>query len=1832
MALHNIVFLIDVDLEDHESDSQVNVKIDFIKRGILHILLHFGYKLGLEKLRWGYKFFQSKASRPSNTLSRSSDFKELRQKTFEDFEQDFDTRFDLKGKLCSTRQKQQPCQLVQNALRETLLDFQWDRPDITSPTKLSLRPRRTSRGGPNLSHEDDISNSVKNFVFVVSQCPNSWAQFMDYLSFKDKELSSDPTEYIISKSLKDMLVQQLVILHWIDTRSYNQVVSCEDHLGSDEVAGALTQVGGRIIPLVALLDLCCQQKSDSRLAKDAFGLKSSIGYLLSSESLFQQACGVLRWDQGNIAQSCAVTVEPVLCRQRIPQEPVEVCLKALVPCCDVSSLTQISKESWVLKGDQEAAAFQQLLRELSSLDSNMLAEVNDGGLVCSAVLSPLSHSTALLTVLQPEIPQQNQLLKTNAEAPQTTTDLPDVVSSVLGVVYDIMNKDEDAVNDKIQDPPVPEWVQQEISHPLTTSLLETWFPLSDLSGVSSHLMESFRLLSAVPEQSEEEEACLLQQELIGGLSELYQASQDHVNKRGRKRGAHCTPVKQKMKTMSRSLQMLNVARLNVKAQKNQSEEEQMATESRTVDKPEKRRTSARGKSAGQSFVSFTDEAELLTHLKTSYDRTVAEKDSSLLKVVQQLVTAVKGFLEAKLTCQGQTSLFIQNHILKTSKSIRQLYGADADTDSKVRECQLQVMLRLELCRMLASEPSDSLDTDQMTEEAAEMLRIISLTKDPVFLSRFLLDEVIPGFLNSVPRDLANIYHNLGTQLPEALMAVLPPDFFSDESINKDSISPSVSSSNMSASNLASNGNDGLQDLRNRTVNRKRSGMLTRHRSMTESSQSFRQVEIPKKTSKAPKPGRVASEKPPVEAQKQEIKEVTKVRRNLFNQEDVTQPKKSKLSRSQSVSAVEGLKRKRPDDAEERHKLLTKKVCDTPVHKQVSSRLLHRQKIGRRSDLSEDFIVEESPVKPAEELRRSPRIQTFSRRHSSAFYSSSQSRSRNLDRALSSSQLCLSDAKACEVNIKTVKSPLRLLFGAAESPGRDQPVATRTTRSRLSTGSSVFESPNKTPTKSPNRCGAAVIDSYALGTPCTPKTPERRLSTRMHTSTGAETPAEGCSGLAMTLRNSPFRSPAETPLDVDTPLKQSPMKSPLKSILKTPVKSDDYSSSMCLRKNPVFRTPKKSVTWSPSPQKLKKCENVSSFKVPESPKTSSHSCFGILKTPSKLSSPVQSLNTTRDIFTTPTKICQVKLVRMPDEAFLTPEKTSTLLEKPGRTETPKKDDNFNPLEMSPPLSTSPLDQRQLPHSRARDPTKTPSPGRQMITRSGQTPGKHSSRPFPWKSPQKDTDTSEGSLSLLKKKMESLQCRRKSMHNLKPEPVENLVEENINLGLQEEASHSSETDSSFHTDSQEINSSQGNSATTSSDSLDIIDAAVVKSQFNGGLKMNISFSRKPSVSEDGLSNLKSPKHRVALAGTPSRSYGFRQTPDRQQREAAARLGYSNEFPRFSTPRGPRRLAQQKGSPLTYQVELEMQTSGLPKLKIKRTDFSSCGSPPVGTRSPFGGSKPYFESPLALLTKHKDPGCVSPTVCAHATPAKTTPLKGVGVQTYICQSYTPTRLPAVAMSPVAVADVIPLTPSPQCVGKVTTDNLNSWPRRKRPNIVTTGGKDRPLKVDPQLEELLEEAELGVGRLQDIEDNDEPSDNNAEKMAPSSKPMVSCGAATSPVSPQENLYWTEKLAEQTGSNPQGMDSVFWSHENGDSKSTVETPPSSKKMKPVTASGILALTQSPLLFKSRAGSSHPKRSNYKQEAASENAETDGVDLFDSNPPDRHSRTGKTYSRKRLIH
>lgn len=76
------------------------------------------------------------------------------------------------------------------------------------------------------------------------------------------------------------------------------------------------------------------------------------------------------------------------------------------------------------------------------------------------------------------------------------------------------------------------------------------------------------------------------------------------------------------------------------------------------------------------------------------------------------------------------------------------------------------------------------------------------------------------YLTAIPRILADVYNSLGTQLPEALVDVLPSDFFSDESVQKDSVSPTASSVS-TTQNPASATGERLDELRSRSARKKR---------------------------------------------------------------------------------------------------------------------------------------------------------------------------------------------------------------------------------------------------------------------------------------------------------------------------------------------------------------------------------------------------------------------------------------------------------------------------------------------------------------------------------------------------------------------------------------------------------------------------------------------------------------------------------------------------------------------------------------------------------------------------------------------------------------------------------------------------------------------------------------------------------------------------------------------------------------------------------------------------------------------------------------------------
>ncbi|CAG01045.1 unnamed protein product [Tetraodon nigroviridis] len=238
-----------------------------------------------------------------------------------------------------------------------------------------------------------------------------------------------------------------------------QVASCEDHLGFQRLSQVLAQVDGSVLPLVSLLDLCSSHQN--------LALRSSIGYLLCPDAVHRLAfpvlTGTLEWNQGAPGQRCHVLLEPLCRGQKLLPESVRVRLTAVLQDWDSSALRQPASECWVLHRSgcsaPGAEAFRHLLTELSARRLHLA-----------------------------------RLLLTHQTSPAATgsTHLPRVVGGLLGVVCDLMEHS-DTTDEPPSDPPVPEWAQQEVRlHPLGGGVLESWFPLSDQAGVSSHLMESMR--------------------------------------------------------------------------------------------------------------------------------------------------------------------------------------------------------------------------------------------------------------------------------------------------------------------------------------------------------------------------------------------------------------------------------------------------------------------------------------------------------------------------------------------------------------------------------------------------------------------------------------------------------------------------------------------------------------------------------------------------------------------------------------------------------------------------------------------------------------------------------------------------------------------------------------------------------------------------------------------------------------------------------------------------------------------------------------------------------------------------------------------------------------------------------------------------------------------------------------------------------------------------------------------------------------------------------------------------------------------------------------------
>ncbi|NWY26556.1 TICRR protein, partial [Pheucticus melanocephalus] len=825
----------------------------------LRLLSLLGCRFGLSRLRWAFRFFDSLGGRGG--ASRGGGFRPPGPRAWQRFEEELAERLGARAPAALPGPAPRAA-LTHSGLKETLLDFQWDRPEIASPAKPPRRSRRTglaAREPPEAPPEGFV-----NAVFLFSPCPHSRRELRQFVSGSDAPSSpgeppsaQELAEKLLPKSVQELLVEQKISLFWVDTADWAQLIECPDHGGYWTMCEVIHQMGGTILPAEALVhslshpraDVASGFLGDSRFPEPQavpwtrlLPLDGTLNCLFSRPSLYrsvfpqQEGTLFLSMPGGKKQESCAVILEPLAMSQRQLQCPVSIVVKGSLTGWSLAQAGHFLTESWILQSSQpeqgecSSSLFHQLLTSLVAEGLHVIAEVSPSKTwcPCTAVLSPLSGDTAVLTVLGPEKAAEIQGCSLEGavvedSSQDSATHLPEIVNSVL-------SKIDMSVEDSLTEAPVPEWVQRELSHTggWHPSVLEAWYPASNACGASSDLMESFRLLQ-VPCANRKDGADQSDVELSESLSELYQRKYSETSAAAgsgnnkKRRGVPRTPVRQKMKTMPRSLQMLNVARLNVKAQKFQPDTVPPAVNEKVPQKHSAKRLDEKveGKAkAPKISIDFQTEEELQSHLTASYQKAVAEGIPSSV-CAQNMIMAIKSFLkiqdtkEKEVACVGR----VRNHLLKTSKMLRQQHGSQKET--KVRECRLQVFLRLELCLQCPSLQSSTEEMEQLLEEASkvtDMLRILCLTEDPAYLTKFL-EEILEVYMNSIPKTLGDIYYGLGTQIPPKLASVLPSDFFSDDSMTLDSKSPGLppSLSSVLTPSAVCTESDQLEELRTRSA-------------------------------------------------------------------------------------------------------------------------------------------------------------------------------------------------------------------------------------------------------------------------------------------------------------------------------------------------------------------------------------------------------------------------------------------------------------------------------------------------------------------------------------------------------------------------------------------------------------------------------------------------------------------------------------------------------------------------------------------------------------------------------------------------------------------------------------------------------------------------------------------------------------------------------------------------------------------------------------------------------------------------------------------------------
>ena len=232
-SFHQIVFLIDSNPSFWGSNYSAEHAAKAIRLCVLRLLTYFSdyRKEKRSSVRWGYKIFNSKSL--SHQFERH-DFKEFLVNAFEEFEDHVSKRlqesFTQQWQVNELEPREQDdeettafskspsgARCVSFAFKNAVHDFQWERPDISSPI------RRTRGNNNSLFYHNNITNT-HNVIFLLSGCPHDDDSISE---FTGENLSGLGTferfkSILMPSALYKEFKERRICLHWVNMGNFQQ--------------------------------------------------------------------------------------------------------------------------------------------------------------------------------------------------------------------------------------------------------------------------------------------------------------------------------------------------------------------------------------------------------------------------------------------------------------------------------------------------------------------------------------------------------------------------------------------------------------------------------------------------------------------------------------------------------------------------------------------------------------------------------------------------------------------------------------------------------------------------------------------------------------------------------------------------------------------------------------------------------------------------------------------------------------------------------------------------------------------------------------------------------------------------------------------------------------------------------------------------------------------------------------------------------------------------------------------------------------------------------------------------------------------------------------------------------------------------------------------------------------------------------------------------------------------------------------------------------------------------------------------------------------------------